>query len=92
MAIILAFNVHLTLKPTIIALDAFANKTSDSVIKPMFLYIILIILLSVDVDNFSNESVIASTDPSISPLIINFNSNSLKSSIRLPISSNVIVF
>ena len=77
-----------TLNPTIIASEADANNTSDSVIAPTPLWMMLTCISSVD--NFWNESVNASTDPSTSPF--NMMLSSLKSprAIRLPISSKVI--
>ena len=86
----LALSVGLTLNPTIIASDAEASKTSDSVIAPTPLKIILTWISSVD--KFSNESVSASTDPSTSPLIITFNSLKSPIAILLPISSRVNCF
>ena len=60
------------LKPTIIASDAVASNTSLSVICPTPLCTTLTAISSVD--NFCNESLNASTEPSTSPLIIRFSS------------------
>ena len=79
-----------TLNPTIIASDAVANKTSDSVIAPTPLCKIFTWISSVD--NFWKESVSASTEPSTSPFSMMFNSLKSPKAIRLPISSKVNVF
>ena len=80
----------LTWNPMIIAFDADANNTSDSVIAPTPFNKILVWILAVD--NFCKESERASIDPSTSPLMMMLSS--LKSPIAnlRPISSSVICF
>jgi len=89
-AIILALDCGRTLNPTIIASEAVANKTSDSVIAPTPLCKMLTCISSVD--NFWKESVSASTEPSTSPFKIMFSSLKSPNAILLPISANVNVF
>ncbi len=86
-AIDLALPIGRTLNPIIIASDAEANKTSDSVIGPTPLWMIFTCISSVE--SFWNESVNASTEPSTSPFKITFNSLKSPRAIRLPISSKV---
>ena len=80
----------LTLKPTIIASEAEASKTSDSVMAPTALWTILICISSLE--SFWKESESASTEPSTSPLRIIFNSLKSPIAILLPISSKVNCF
>ena len=89
-AMLRALPEGLTLKPIIIASDAEANRTSDSVMAPTALWTILTCISSVD--NFSNESDKASTEPSTSPFKMIFNSLNSPNAIRLPISSRVKCF
>ena len=63
-----ALPAGLTLNPIIMASDADANNTSDSVIAPTPLCIIFTKISSVD--SLENESESASTEPSTSPLSI----------------------
>ena len=85
-----AFPCGRTLNPIIIASEAEANNTSDSVIAPTPLCIMLIWISSVD--NLENESANASTEPSTSPLRIMFNSLNCPNAIRRPISASVMCF
>ena len=85
-----ACNEGRTLNPIIIASEALASVTSLSVICPTALWITFTTISSVD--NFCNESLNASTEPSTSPFIITFNSLKFPNARRRPISSSVICF
>ncbi len=74
----------------IIASEADANNTSDSVMAPTPLCMMLTWISSVD--SFWRESVSASTEPSTSPLRMMFNSWNSPKAIRRPISSRVMCF
>ena len=67
-----AFDSGLTLNPIMIALEAVASITSDSLIPPTEVCITLTLTSGWVI--FSKASLIASTEPCTSPLIIMFNS------------------